>query len=139
MFALVALWLAQAAVSETLVARCEVRGDAQERIYELRRAGAADPIWTVVMRSRETGTSPVRLPLPGAAPDTGAGRLTLDYQTQNGGRDLEWRISPEAAVLDVHANFELEVNIEPDLDPRVELMNTGGPLTALSCTLPGGL
>jgi hypothetical protein len=35
----------------------------------------------------------------------------------------------------VHANFELEVNIEPDLDPRVELMNTDGPITNLTCEI----
>jgi hypothetical protein len=29
------------------------------------------------------------------------------------------------------------VNIEPDLDPAVDRMNTNGPLTALDCTVIG--
>jgi len=85
------------------------------------------------MHSRRTGPSPVRLPLPGARPEIRDGRLTLEFKTLNGGRDVEWSIGLSSARLDVHANFELEVNIEPDLDPRVELMNTDGPLTRLSC------
>ena len=133
-----ALWVLQAP-AEAVVLRCEVLNDPDARVYELRRSGDGDNVvWTLAMRSREAGTSPVRLPLPGAAPAIAGDRLTLDYHTQNGGRDIEWRVSAAAASLDVHANFELEVNIEPDLDPRVELMNTDGPLTNLTCLLPGG-
>jgi hypothetical protein len=59
----------------------------------------------------------------------------LSFETLNGGRYVEWRIGPEGATLDVHANFELEVNIERDLDPRVELMNTDRPIAALACQI----
>jgi hypothetical protein len=132
------LALAQAAAPAAVVLRCEVRDDLRGRVYELHRSGnGADAVWTLVMRSREGGAdAPVRLPLPGAAPEIEGDRVTLDYQTQNGGRDIEWRVSPVRSTLDVHANFELEVNIEPDLDPRVEEMNTGGVLSNLSCASP---
>ena len=138
MVVLLAFLLAQEPPAlEVVVVRCEVLRDAHARVYELRRGGGVDaPSWTLLMRSREAGASPVRLPLPDAVPEVAAGRVTLDYQTLNGGRDVHWRVSPDGAVLDLHANFELEVNIEPDLDPRVELMNTDGPLSALACTVP---
>ena len=64
-----------------------------------------------------------------------ATEMTLSYETLNGGRDVEWRVTPSGATLDVHANFELEVNIEADLDPRVELMNTEGTLSRLMCEI----
>jgi hypothetical protein len=129
-------WLAQASVPAVVVLRCELRDDPQVRIYELQRSDDGnDAAWSLVMRSREAGRSPVRLPLPGAAPAIAGDRVTLDYQTQNGGRDIQWQVAPDAASLDVHANFELEVNVEPDLDPRVELMNTGGAVSNLVCTV----
>lgn len=137
MSVLLALWLMQAPAAETVVLRCDVRGDPRARVFELHRSGAPGgaAVWSLVMRGRETGDAPVRLPLPGAAPEIAGDRVTLDYQTQNGGRDIEWRVSAAGASLDVHANFELEVNVEPDLDPRVEQMNTDGVLSNLSCAV----
>ncbi len=133
---LLALWLLQASARETVVLRCEVRDDPDARVFELHRgAEEGETTWTLVMRSRHADASPVRLPLPDATPEIAGERVTLDYQTQNGGRDIEWRVSPAGASLDVHANFELEVNIEPDLDPRVEQMNTDGVLSNLSCVV----
>jgi hypothetical protein len=122
----------QAAPSPRLVAGCSVTGDRDARVYELRRDG---PRLMLYMRSRKAGASPVILPLPDANVDVSTTEMALSYSTLNGGRSVEWRITPSAASLDVHANFELEVNVEPDLDPRVELMNTEGPLTKLTCEL----
>jgi hypothetical protein len=133
---LIALVLLQPQAAETVVVRCVLPGDPGARAFELRREGDGESAaWTLVMSGGEAGSSPVRLPLPGAAPEIGPDRVTLDYQTQNGGRDVEWRVGPGGATLDVHANFELEVNIEPDLDPRVELMNTNGVVSKLSCLM----
>ena len=87
------------------------------------------------MRSREAGASPVVLALPDAKPVVGERQLSLEYRTLNGGRDVKWKVDAAGASLDIYANFELEVNIEADLDPRVELMNTDGAITNLSCTL----
>ncbi len=87
------------------------------------------------MKSRKAGSAPVILPLPDAKPEFSQTRVVLSYETLNGGRDIEWRVTPSGAALDVHVNFELEVNIEPDLDPRVELMNTDGEITSLKCEI----
>ena len=88
-----------------------------------------------MMHSRKTGKSPVSLPLPDAQPVITPTEVTLSYETLNGGRAVEWQVTPTGATLNVHANFELEVNIEADLDPRVELMNTDGTLAKLSCEI----
>jgi hypothetical protein len=87
------------------------------------------------MRSRKVGSAPVLLPLPDAKPAVADASLTLDYRTLNGGREVRWRIASSGSTLDVHANFELEVNVEADLDPRVELMNTDGTIKTLTCAM----
>jgi hypothetical protein len=119
-----------------LAVGCTVAGDADERVYELRREReSAAGEWMLMMHSRKAGSSPVILPLPDAKPEISVTRVTLSYETLNGGRHVEWRVTPSGAMLDVHANFELEVNIERDLDPRVELMNTDGEITNLVCEI----
>jgi hypothetical protein len=120
----------------TLAVGCSVVGDRDGRVFELRRAG--DPAgndWVLMMKSRKAGSAPVMLPLPDAKPELSPTHATLSYETLNGGRHVEWRVTPSGASLDVHVNFELEVNIEADLDPRVELMNTDGALTTLTCEI----
>ena len=136
MFAIISLLaavLAQASAGQTkLAVGCTVVDDPDGRVYELRRH-AETSRWMLMMHSRKAGAAPVILPLPDARPEITAEAMTLSYETLNGGRHVEWRVTPTGARLDVHANFELEVNIEPDLDPRVELMNTDGPLSNLRC------
>jgi hypothetical protein len=88
------------------------------------------------MRSREAGATQLVMPLPDAKPLVKGDEILLDYRTQNGGREVRWSVGPGGASLSVYANFELEVNVEVDLDPRVELMNTEGPIARLSCTIP---
>jgi hypothetical protein len=121
-----------------LAVGCTVVDDPDGRIYELRRHPEPDGDWMLMMHSRKAGSSPVILPLPDAKPDVSATRVVLSYETLNGGRHVDWRVTASGARLDVHANFELEVNIEPDLDPRVELMNTGGEITNLTCEIAPG-
>lgn len=119
---------AQAASSfPSVVSRCEVRGDPDARVYEL-QADAARTRWRLTMRSRKAGNSLVLLPLPDAKPSIAGSAISLNYRTLNGGREVHWEVGASGATLDVHANFELEVNVEADLDPRVELMNTEGPV-----------
>lgn len=90
----------------------------------------------MTLRSREAGTSPVTLPLPDAKPVIDERHFALEYRTLNGGRRVTWKADAGGgAALDVYANFELEVNVDADLDPRVELMNTEGPITNLSCEM----
>jgi hypothetical protein len=127
------LWTALVS-DPVVVARCAVIDDPERRVYQLIRSGEAERIrWVLGMQSRQSGTSQIILPLPDAQPIVKDGEVALDYRTSNGGRDVRWRITPAAASLSVYANFELEVNVEADLDPRVETMNTEGPLTRLSC------
>lgn len=129
---LVLLLLLQSPSPAGLIATCAVTGDRDARVYELRRDATGV---SLSLRSRKAGASPVILPLPDAKPTVTPTELSLSYSTLNGGRSVEWRIAPSGATLDVHANFELEVNVEADLDPRVELTNTGGPITNLSCNI----
>jgi hypothetical protein len=44
-------------------------------------------------------------------------------------------VKPGAASLDVYVDYGLDVNIDPNLDPDVDRLNTGGPLTAIACTV----
>jgi hypothetical protein len=42
-------------------------------------------------------------------------------------------VKQDHASLEVFVDHGLEVNIEPDLDPAVDRMNTNGLITALDC------
>jgi hypothetical protein len=118
------------------VVRCEVLKDPHLRVYELQRMGEGENTrWRMAMRSVQAGAAPVYLPLPDAKPSIAGGRFALEYRTLNGGRELHWKVEQGSSSLDVRTNFELEVNVEADLDPRVELMNTEGAITALSCAI----
>jgi hypothetical protein len=118
---------------DVTVLRCEIVGDPDSRVFELRRAGDEERArWTLAMRGRATGTQPVLLPLPGARPQIGDTSARLSYDTQNGGRHVELTVAPSGNIIDVRANYELEVNVDASLDPRVELMNTNGAI-AVSC------
>lgn len=117
--------------------RCRVPEGSDPRVFELQRAGEeAEARWSLVMRGGEAGEHAVVLPLPYARPTVTDRRVSLDFRTLNGGRSVKLIVEPDGrATLDVYTNFELEVNVEADLDPRVELMNTEGPLRALSCAI----
>jgi hypothetical protein len=43
-------------------------------------------------------------------------------------------VQPGQAELEVWVDHGLEVNIDPDLDPRVDELTTQGVLRALECT-----
>jgi hypothetical protein len=131
------LLLTLAADPAVTVVRCTVTADAGGRVYELQRSGEGErPRWQMVLRSREAGTNPVALPLPNAKPIVTERQVALDYRTANGGRTVRWKVDAAGGpTLDVYTNFELEVNIDANLDPREELMNTEGPITNLSCTI----
>jgi hypothetical protein len=120
------------------VATCRVPDDAARREWALVREGTPDePRWRLVFRSTGTGPGPVALPLPLARPEVGPGRVTLDYRSANGGRVVQWRsLAAGASAIDVFVNYELEVNVERDLDRSVDAMNTDGPLT-VRCDVAG--
>jgi hypothetical protein len=99
-------------------------------------SGEAD-VWRLSMQDRESGAKWIRLALPGAAPAIADGDASVRYKNANGGRQVTLDVAKDHARLDVYVDHGLEVNIEPDLDPAVDRMNTNGPLTALDCTVAG--
>ena len=121
------LLLAQVAGFQTL-ATCRVPDDPQQRSWSLaRRTGA----WVVVFRSRALDKPSVELPIGEAQVNLSPFRVV--YKSANGGRSLEWT----ASTLDLQVNHGLEVNVEPDLDPAVDLMNTDGAVR-VACEMGPG-
>ena len=118
-----------------IVTTCRVAEDPAGREWSLAREGPSDsPRWVLLFRRGAAASAPVRLPLPSAAPTVSAERVELDFHSANGGRSVT--LSAGAAGpsrLDVFVNFELEVNVERDLDRAVDAMNTEGPIT-VTCT-----
>ena len=129
--------LVAGAPGAALSVTCHVRDDSQDRTYVLEQAGAGATMWRLSMQDRESGAKWVRLALPGAAPTISDGAASVRYKNANGGRQVTLDVASDHARLDVYVDHGLEVNIEPDLDPAVDRMNTNGPLTALDCTVAG--
>ncbi len=123
----VLLLFAQVAAAET-VATCRVPNDPQQRVWTLERLPSS---WRIAFSSNALDKPRVELPVP--LPPEGPGR-TLLYASANGGRRIDWRINSGPSTLDLHVNHGLEVNVERDLDPAVELMNTDGPLAVICST-----
>ena len=113
------------------VATCSVPGDSQHRTWVLERRDAA---WLIVFRSRALDKPQVVLAIPNAAPVIGANEIRVSHTSANGGRTVEWRITTGPSTLDLYVNHGLEVNVEADLDPAVDLMNTDGPID-VTCAL----
>lgn len=114
------------------VVECTVPGDSESRVFRLEQAGAQ---WQLSFKSRETGSRWIRLTLPSAQPLVEGERVRLSYRNANGGRQIDLSVTEAGSSLDVWVDYGLEVNIEPDLDPKVDLMNTEGPLERVSCSL----
>jgi hypothetical protein len=113
---------------------CELTADPRGRVYVLDRAtGSATSVWRLSLRERASGEKWIRLALPGAEPTFGNGTARLSFRNGNGGRQIALDVTPQGARLDVFVDFGLDVNIEPDLDPDVDRMSTGGPVTSLTC------
>lgn len=122
---LVALLLAAQVAGGETIAICRAPEDPQQRSWSLVRRGDAH---LVVFRSRALDKPQVELPLPGVTPSTSAGGIHVSFKSANGGRHVEWRVNGTGSTLDLYVNHGLEVNVEADLDPDVDLMNTDGPI-----------
>jgi hypothetical protein len=121
---------------------CRVRDDARRREFVLRpegptpaAAGATETRWQLSMRDAESKGAWIDLLLPGARPALTASTARLSYRNSNGGRQVELEVSPAGSRLEVWVDHGLEVNIDPDLDPRVDRLNTDGPIAAVECTI----
>lgn len=130
------LMLAQAAGADTL-ATCHLPGDSQERVWILERDRGAAQRLSVVFRSRGLDRPRVALQLPGSTILMTASEIRVAAKSANGGRSVEWRITNGPSTLDLYVNHGLEVNVDRDLDPAVDLMNTDGPL-AVACVRGSG-
>ena len=126
------LLVAQVAAAET-VATCRVPNDPQQRAWSLERTATA---WNVVFTSRALDKPRVVLPIPLPPHPVDSSALTFSYASANGGRQVDWKITDQASSLNLQVNHGLEVNVERDLDPAVDLMNTEGTL-AVECVRPG--
>ena len=128
----------------TLGVTCRVRGDARNREFRLseaagKSAAATDASrWQLSMRDAESRDAWINLRLPGARPAMTANTAALSYRNANGGRHVDLEVSSSGSRLEVWVDYGLEVNVEPDLDPHVDRLNTDGPLTAIDCAIDRG-
>src|SRR5204862_7013081 len=110
---------AMAGAEPTYRVTCRVPDDPAARAWTLDPAGSG---WQLSFRGAETRQAPVRLALPGARPEVTARAARLSYRNANGGRQVELAIRDgQASAFEIWVDHGLEVNIEPDLDPRVDL------------------
>jgi hypothetical protein len=133
--AAVVLAFARAAAAQP-VANCSTPNDPQGRQWTLERpaTGAPDAPWRVIFRSRALDQRQTELRVPRTEPAMTADSVTLTFTSANGGLNVDWRATTGASTIDIYVNFGLEVNVDADLDPAVEAMNTQGPI-AVVCTL----
>jgi hypothetical protein len=125
------LLAAQVAGGDTL-ATCRAPNDPQQRTWSLVRRDSA---YVVVYRSRALDKPQVELRLPGVIPAVVQDETRVSFKSANGGRTVEWRINAADSTLDLYVNHGLEVNVEADLDPAVDSMNTDGTIP-LQCGSP---
>jgi hypothetical protein len=115
------------------VTTCRAPDDPQQRTWVLaQRSGE----WLVIFRSRALDKPQVELRLPGMNPIVNPSEMRVSFKSANGGRSIEWRIASEDSTLDLYVSHGLEVNVEADLDPAVDMMNTEGVIE-ITCTRPG--
>ena len=125
--------------ADTPSVTCELTNDPRARVYLLEEvAGSPRPVWRLSMKDRDSGENWIRLSLPGADATISEGTAHLSFKNGNGGRQVTLDVTPSSARLDVFVDYGLDVNIEPDLDPEVDRMSTGGPLTSLTCRVAPG-
>lgn len=127
---LIALLLAAQVAGVDTLATCRAPNDPDERSWSLVRR---DGVLIVQYRARGLDRPQVEMRLPGVMPVVVAGETRVSFKSFNGGRSIDWRISGGGSALDLYVNHGLEVNVEPDLDPAVDLMNTEG---AVACEPP---
>ena len=92
----------------------------------------------VVFRSRAPRPAARRAPVAGQHhPHHRTPRSASSAKSANGGRSVEWRITNGPSTLDLYVNHGLEVNVERDLDPAVDLDEHRRPDRGRLCTRSG--
>lgn len=116
------------------VAVCTVPGEGSARAFRLESDGPAEARrWFLALNDASTKGQWLRVALPGADPRVAPGGVTLDYRSANGGVIVRLEARRDGSMLDVYVSYELEVNIDADLDPRVDLLNTEGLRRDVMC------
>ena len=125
-----ALLLIQPAPSAT----CRTIGVEPQRTWRFARDGAQ---WQVAHWTGAAEKAAVRVALPAAA----VVRLSptdvhVRARTSNGGIDVALSGTADAATLDIYVSYELEVNVDTSLTPRIDELNTDGPV-GVRCEVVG--
>ena len=128
---LVALLLVAQVVEVDTLATCRIANDPAARVWTLeRRENPSDParvLWSIGFRSRTLDQPRVELQIPN--PTFIANGIRFSYKSANGGLAVEWHLIDGVSTLELYVNHGLEVNVQPDLDPAVDLLNTDGRIT----------
>ena len=105
-------------------------------VYRLSESsGDAEPRWVLSLTGGQLRDEMVGVGLPGGVAVIAGDTASLSYRSSNGGVIVELRARGRDSELDVYVSYELEVNIDADLSPRVDLLNTDGLLRAVSCSV----
>ena len=115
------------------VATCRSVGADPARTWRFEKPGAR---WQVSHWRGDEPTDVARVLLPASAEVA----FTTDAvhvrgKTSNGGIDVTLEGTPQAARLDIYVSYELEVNVDTSLTPKIDDLNTEG-LVAVRCEFP---
>jgi hypothetical protein len=115
------------------VATCRSLGVDPARTWRIERAGER---WQVSHWRADRSTDVALVSLPASA-DVRLTSTAVDVRakTSNGGIDVTLKGTPASATLDIYVSYELEVNVDASLTPKIDDLNTDGPL-AVRCDLP---
>lgn len=138
-----AVWAASGPAAVQLPARaeppaieCAATVEGRPRVYRLaEEAAPKGPRWAIAMRPADRPGRWVPLTLPGARPVFGPGTAELTYRSGAGGIIVELRVSQSSSTLDVYVSYEVEVNVDAELSPAVDELNTHGVVEA-ACRVP---
>jgi hypothetical protein len=108
---------------------CTLPNDPDQRIFTLaqRETGTEKP-WFLAFQNKKIGPRTIRVKLAGASPVLSGDTATLAFKTSNGGIVVDLKSNGPRGTLDVYVSYELEVNVDTEMTPDVDLMNTNGPV-----------
>ena len=111
----------------TPVVVCRSVGLEPVRIWRLRQDGGR---WQLAhWRGRIDEAATVRVTLPASADvRLSSQAVAVRGKTSNGGIDVTLTGTPATATLDVYISYELEVNVDASLTPRIDEIGTDGPV-----------
>ncbi len=126
------LSLAARAPAQPARVTCTVPNDADQRAFTLvgPETGGDTP-WVLSFQNKAIAPRTIRVKLAGAKPAIAPGEASLAFKTANGGIMVDLKANERLGTLDVYVSYELEVNVDPEMTPDVDLMNTDGPVAVV--------